>query len=34
VALLRAGGQGEDGDLERALVRFLRERSDARAPGA
>jgi ABC-2 type transport system ATP-binding protein len=34
VALLRAGGEGEDGDLERALVRFLRERSDAREHSA
>ena len=30
-ALLRAGGEGEGGDLERALVKFLQERSDAPA---
>ncbi len=30
-ALMQQGGEGEDGDLERALVRFLRERAGASA---
>jgi ABC-2 type transport system ATP-binding protein len=29
LALLRAGGEGQSGDLERALVRFLEERASA-----
>jgi ABC-2 type transport system ATP-binding protein len=31
-ALMRDGGESEDGDLERALVRFLRERAAASVP--
>jgi hypothetical protein len=31
--LLREGGEGEGGDLERALVKFLQGRSRAQAGG-
>jgi hypothetical protein len=32
--LLRAAGEGENGDLERALVRFLQEQAGSRNAGA